>query len=238
MIRRPPRSTLFPYTTLFRSREVLFSPVPRGGGAAPFLVSSAGEEDKALPGASAPRRTLRDDRRPRDVARRLDAAFDLAPQAGFPGLGFLWSGVGKVGKLQRLWGEAAPHLCHQWDPSLLRAHPRQRRRRLAGRGTHRRSEAGKQGSSQALGGLGLPEQGTEGGFGRGRHPLEYRTIRAAAWGHAANRDRHLELEEGLWARRDVGDHSGGTGHQDRSQALRLHLRLYGQQDFGTASRSH
>src|SRR3712207_8581217 len=27
MIRRPPRSTLFPYTTLFRSREVL-APVP------------------------------------------------------------------------------------------------------------------------------------------------------------------------------------------------------------------
>src|SRR5258705_6318372 len=26
MIRRPPRSTLFPYTTLFRSREVCFSP--------------------------------------------------------------------------------------------------------------------------------------------------------------------------------------------------------------------
>src|SRR3712207_9241794 len=30
MIRRPPRSTLFPYTTLFRSR----GPGPRGGGAA------------------------------------------------------------------------------------------------------------------------------------------------------------------------------------------------------------
>src|SRR5690348_17437536 len=27
MIRRPPRSTLFPYTTLFRSREELFGPV-------------------------------------------------------------------------------------------------------------------------------------------------------------------------------------------------------------------
>src|SRR2546422_7457021 len=29
MIRRPPRSTLFPYTTLFRSRRAL--PAPRGG---------------------------------------------------------------------------------------------------------------------------------------------------------------------------------------------------------------
>jgi hypothetical protein len=35
----------------------------------------------------------------------------------------LWGGVGKVGFLQRLRGEAASHLCHQWDSSLLRAHP-------------------------------------------------------------------------------------------------------------------
>src|SRR2546430_7834501 len=33
MIRRPPRSTLFPYTTLFRSR------VPRGGFPAPPMAS-------------------------------------------------------------------------------------------------------------------------------------------------------------------------------------------------------
>src|SRR3989441_3881180 len=34
MIRRPPRSTLFPYTTLFRSKELLSGfgvPVPKGG---------------------------------------------------------------------------------------------------------------------------------------------------------------------------------------------------------------
>src|SRR2546422_1802590 len=30
MIRRPPRSTLFPYTTLFRSREIGASPSERG----------------------------------------------------------------------------------------------------------------------------------------------------------------------------------------------------------------
>src|SRR5256885_5740144 len=32
MIRRPPRSTLFPYTTLFRSDEVAGGRVPLGGG--------------------------------------------------------------------------------------------------------------------------------------------------------------------------------------------------------------
>src|SRR2546422_6242569 len=33
MIRRPPRSTLFPYTTLFRSQAVSHSPRDRGPGA-------------------------------------------------------------------------------------------------------------------------------------------------------------------------------------------------------------
>src|SRR3712207_8641536 len=33
MIRRPPRSTLFPYTTLFRSRWPWSSPTPSPGGA-------------------------------------------------------------------------------------------------------------------------------------------------------------------------------------------------------------
>src|SRR2546426_7803777 len=38
MIRRPPRSTLFPYTTLFRSElGVLRHPLPRGGLGAGFL---------------------------------------------------------------------------------------------------------------------------------------------------------------------------------------------------------
>src|SRR2546430_10369826 len=31
MIRRPPRSTLFPYTTLFRSQNILFDPQTSGG---------------------------------------------------------------------------------------------------------------------------------------------------------------------------------------------------------------
>src|SRR2546429_9791390 len=49
MIRRPPRSTLFPYTTLFRSPAVDAKP-PHEGGAAPGTVGAdrevaAGEAD-------------------------------------------------------------------------------------------------------------------------------------------------------------------------------------------------
>src|SRR5256886_7308121 len=46
MIRRPPRSTLFPYTTLFRSQVLTEAGVPRG---VVNLVSGDG------PGAGAPR---------------------------------------------------------------------------------------------------------------------------------------------------------------------------------------
>src|SRR3989449_9939580 len=45
MIRRPPRSTLFPYTTLFRSLEAYVPPSPlaaAGGWLASFLVRSGG----------------------------------------------------------------------------------------------------------------------------------------------------------------------------------------------------
>src|SRR2546430_8916310 len=42
MIRRPPRSTLFPYTTLFRSlHALLMSPPPAGGSATPGLANAA-----------------------------------------------------------------------------------------------------------------------------------------------------------------------------------------------------
>src|SRR2546430_5783096 len=37
MIRRPPRSTLFPYTTLFRSRSVAEHPLPEGHHASEIL---------------------------------------------------------------------------------------------------------------------------------------------------------------------------------------------------------
>src|SRR3712207_4315843 len=39
-------------------REVLFSPVPRGGGAAPFLVASAGGGDEGRPLGRVPREDL------------------------------------------------------------------------------------------------------------------------------------------------------------------------------------
>src|SRR2546430_17188427 len=54
MIRRPPRSTLFPYTTLFRSRDL------RGFGAAAVVDHAAGERrsawDDLHAGRSDPRR--------------------------------------------------------------------------------------------------------------------------------------------------------------------------------------
>src|SRR5688572_32554855 len=48
MIRRPPRSTLFPYTTLFRSRGSIIAAVARRPGAAPVV---------AIASAAAPRGT-------------------------------------------------------------------------------------------------------------------------------------------------------------------------------------
>src|SRR3989442_11844376 len=42
MIRRPPRSTLFPYTTLFRSREEQFCVEDRASGSTPNQVVAEG----------------------------------------------------------------------------------------------------------------------------------------------------------------------------------------------------
>src|SRR3712207_8279439 len=50
MIRRPPRSTLFPYTTLFRSRELRVDPLAEPG----FLAAPAqalGQQDLVDPAA-------------------------------------------------------------------------------------------------------------------------------------------------------------------------------------------
>src|SRR3712207_7179021 len=65
MIRRPPRSTLFPYTTLFRSREEHLSAVQRGAGLLPTLLRAFVEY-------------LRDDpdRRVADEAGRLEERRD------------------------------------------------------------------------------------------------------------------------------------------------------------------
>src|SRR2546429_2676677 len=45
MIRRPPRSTLFPYTTLFRSRAL---PVPRSPGADPGAPEPVSRDTRTL----------------------------------------------------------------------------------------------------------------------------------------------------------------------------------------------
>src|SRR5215204_1457748 len=97
---------------LARRPEILFAPVPWSGGAASFLVASAGEKAQALPGTAAAGGSLRDGRRPGDVACGLDATFGFAPQAGLSGCGIRWGGMGEVGFLQRLRGEVAPRLCH------------------------------------------------------------------------------------------------------------------------------
>src|SRR2546430_12184178 len=62
MIRRPPRSTLFPYTTLFRSRIVLREPEclrPGGHGRSSTTLASAGGSPalRAIRQAAATRRT-------------------------------------------------------------------------------------------------------------------------------------------------------------------------------------
>src|SRR5260370_39632322 len=49
MIRRPPRSTLFPYTTLFRSE---LSPNGQGGWTETTLYSFTGQSDGGYPGAN------------------------------------------------------------------------------------------------------------------------------------------------------------------------------------------
>src|SRR5690348_17845659 len=53
MIRRPPRSTLFPYTTLFRSTRVIRRPNPKEGGAKG--KQSVGSDTNRIPAAATPR---------------------------------------------------------------------------------------------------------------------------------------------------------------------------------------
>src|SRR3712207_7402955 len=77
MIRRPPRSTLFPYTTLFRSVRQLVAErrvLPRG---AERVAGEVGELDEQLAGADRVRADERGDRGERvvDEVRR-----DLGPQ--------------------------------------------------------------------------------------------------------------------------------------------------------------
>src|SRR5215204_7115313 len=125
--------------SFLRDAERFFSHLfPGGGGVAPFLVPSKGEEAQALPGAPAAGDPLRDGRGAGDLARRLDAAFGFASQAGTAGGGVPRSRMGSLGFLQRLRRKAASALRRQPDPRFLRTHPRQRRGRLPDRGAPRR----------------------------------------------------------------------------------------------------
>src|SRR3712207_7407926 len=56
MIRRPPRSTLFPYTTLFRSREAA---IVRALDEDPLRDLVVGKEDGPLPGRVQDRKSTR-----------------------------------------------------------------------------------------------------------------------------------------------------------------------------------
>src|SRR3989449_8609317 len=75
MIRRPPRSTLFPYTTLFRSRECEGNPPPRG------RVARRGEERRGRAGDPGARRE-RDGAPVRHPLRRIRNRAQVSPSGG------------------------------------------------------------------------------------------------------------------------------------------------------------
>src|SRR5215208_3445789 len=225
-----------PTLVLARRREVLFSPVPRCGGVAPFLVPSKGEEAQALPGAPAAGDPLRDGRGAGDLACRLDAAFGFASQAGTAGVGVPRSRMGSLGFLQLLRRKAASALRRQPDPRFLRTHPRQRRGRLPDRGAPRRGGFGGGGSEEPLGRPGLPERGVEGSLGRNGHRSCYRALRAAPRSEATRRDCLVEPQEGVRTGRDACDHAGGACHEDRGQDDGLHSRFSRKPGVGSSSR--
>src|SRR6266508_6700378 len=75
MIRRPPRSTLFPYTTLFRSGDPGPDRIGAGGGGRPGVVGAAGADRAVDPGEG-----RRGDRRPARVVAAGDP--QLRPHPG------------------------------------------------------------------------------------------------------------------------------------------------------------
>src|SRR5918998_531032 len=77
----------------------------------------------------------------------------LHPRQVSQGSGFSGAAWVRWGSFSVYSVDTASDLRHQWGSSLLRAHPRQRRRRLPGRGTHHRGEVGQGGSEEAFGGL-------------------------------------------------------------------------------------
>src|SRR2546430_12395803 len=50
MIRRPPRSTLFPYTTLFRSVDIFLEALEKASTGEILVVDNAGRRDEACVG--------------------------------------------------------------------------------------------------------------------------------------------------------------------------------------------
>src|SRR3712207_7677707 len=78
MIRRPPRSTLFPYTTLFRSRDLLHRPHRRPVAAAPVRVPAVAHGPLVVPSLAPGRHLGTAERRPARAAAgpRRPAAAD------------------------------------------------------------------------------------------------------------------------------------------------------------------
>src|SRR3712207_3429742 len=121
MIRRPPRSTLFPYTTLFRSarppRQLLrrLEGLRRGAGAVLRGRARAGGDlpaDRLLAAGAAERPP------PGHLALAArHGATDLARHRDAAPLGYL---------LRDLW-QHAPHLGHRPDPGAPRLRSRGRR---------------------------------------------------------------------------------------------------------------
>src|SRR5256885_11422158 len=78
MIRRPPRSTLFPYTTLFRSTETLSREMTSCGGTSKTRVRRStrticwiGGTTKIKPGPFTPPKRPRKNTTPRSYSRRI-----------------------------------------------------------------------------------------------------------------------------------------------------------------------
>src|SRR5829696_2243274 len=160
-------------------------------------------------------------------------------QVCFSGSGLRWCGVGEVGNFQRLRGEAASVVLDQRRSSLLRTHPRQRRRcQACGRALGRCTRAGRRGSEEALGRPRLPQRGSARGVGRSRHPPGYRAGTASTRSKAAHRDSFREPQASLWPGRNAGDDLRRTGEEDRDEDHSLHLRVLGQPFAGSSPRAN
>src|SRR2546425_11432795 len=72
MIRRPPRSTLFPYTTLFRSRRRIRAPSSRILRAHPPVIGGARAQGGYLSRRRSDRRIVENDRRKERISRQLN----------------------------------------------------------------------------------------------------------------------------------------------------------------------